>query len=397
MVWYRLDEPGTYSVAVVKSKDVEFAIYQSIDLSLPLGQYKDQTTERTLSRSAVDHPEKLIVDHPEKFTAKKYVMVDPPYYIRVYHPDRTATSDYILFVHKHGGESPENAIELIPHKSNPEVKWEIIDGVKTSVLPTFFPTSPPGPINPDDTVWFEFNTLAVADWGPDWPRVPQDIVCEMSGYDKDKPVFQMTLREADLTLTPDVRTDPPDPSKVTLRLNDLGPKKRYLCVTRKDDKFSAKTFAVVWKTNLTVFHGTMLDIPSAGKLPGTSSIGNPYELKIVCDNLTDPENGPDQILVRVWVDGNKRIEGLTNKEKFWLHSEGTLQALIPNGLRYLEKVSIQLSELDSVSGDDESKAIPFPPLDIHRENPKDKPYVFDFSGGLYILYYNRSSQLTSAK
>ena len=112
MMWHRLDEPGTYSIAVPSGGGMEFTIYSNLDLSLPWGQYKDETREFTGKDET-------------KFTAKKYVMVDPPYYIRVYHPDRTVTGDYTLFVHKHRGVDPDDAIVLLPHKplDAPDFGW----------------------------------------------------------------------------------------------------------------------------------------------------------------------------------------------------------------------------------------------------------------------------------
>jgi hypothetical protein len=364
MVWYRLDDPGTYSVAV-RSGDVEFEIYQSTDLSMPLGQYKDETTEHT------DELER-------KFTAKKYVMVDPPFYIRVYNPDRTETGVYTLFVHKHTGLSWQDAIGLCPHVPYPPA------------------TGPPlfrkdWPINPDDTVWFEFDPL-VADSG-----LPQNIVCEVSEYSEG--VFKMTLLKEDHKTKILGGETGPNPSKLTLPLNDASPEGRDLCVggskiyllvSRDDPTFTTERVAVKWTTNLTVFHSRLVDgrpVPSA------------IPLTLICDNETDPEWGVDEIIMKVWVDGIRVLEVFAGE--FEKGSEISVENLIPSsGYRYLDNVLVQLFEQDHVSADDPSKGMRFLPLDGHREighreMPYDKSDKLEFEGGEYFLNYNRSTFLTS--
>lgn len=348
MQWYRIDDPGTYSLAVLSSKDIEFAVYKSTDLSRPLGQYKDETTEYT------DKSQR-------KFTAKKHVMVDPPYYIRVYHSARTENGGYTLFIHKHGGVDKDDAIVLVPHKLYPE----------SPELPAVFPEGKA--INPDDTVWFQFDTLQ-SDSGE-----PQDIICEAAGYSKG--VFRMNLVDADGKTI--ISSTGPDPSKLTLPLSDVDPLKRplkvYLLVTRDDPTYRSDTVTVKWTTNLTVFHGWQLKVPDAS------------ELRLFCDDETNPEPfGSDEIVMRMWVDGRKIIEAVVGE--FEDGDLASLEGIIPKtGFRYVHDVVVQLYEVDHVSPDDPSEGKVVPILKEHRPKPNDEPLKFFFEDGEYTIQFNRSS------
>lgn len=347
MVWYRVDDPGTYSLAVLSSKDIEFAVYKSTDLSRPLGQYKAETIE-------------YMDKNQRKFTAKKHVMVDPPYYIRVYHQARYVNGDYSLFIHKHRGVDKDDAIVLVPHKLYPE----------SPKLPPVFKKGEA--INPDDTVWFQFDTLQ-SDSGE-----PQEIVCEVAGYSKG--VFRMTLVEADGKTI--ISSTGPDPSKLTLPMSDVDPLKRplkvYLLVTRDDPTYASDTVTVKWTTNLTVFHGWQL-------VPDT------LELRLFCEDETNPEPfGSDEIVMRIWVDGKKMID--TFVAEFEDGDVASLEGIIPKtGFRYLHDVVMQLYEIDHVSPDDPSEGKVVPILKEHRLKPNDEPLKFNFEDGEYHIQFNRSS------
>ena len=361
MVWYRLDEPGTYSVAVRSTKGIEFIMYHNSDLSLPLGQYKDETTEFTDEREI-------------KFIAKKYVLAEPPYYIRVYHPDRSVTDDFKLFIHKHRGVDSKDAIVLIPHKEEggPDVGW--------------FPENEV--LNPDDTVWFQFNTLGI---DRESGGVPQDIFCEVSSY--SEPAFHMTLLEADAKTV--ISTTRRELSKLTLGFSDPGPSLRYLTVTRDSPSHTNK-FNIKWTTNLTVFHSQFVQDYPIPSPKGPKSIDTSQEPMLKCENETDPESGgSDQIQIRIWVDGKERASGYLGE--FEKDSSAGLTKLIPDhGFRYLSEIKIQLWELD-VGPDDPSNVLTIRPLTEHRTqrweigDPK-----FDFEDGIYSIVFNRSAQLTSS-
>jgi hypothetical protein len=379
VVWHRIDEPGAYSIAVLGEIGAKFMIYHNSDLSLPLGQYKDETNEIT--------PSEFNMMAPLKFISKKYVMVDPPYYIQVYHPDRAVTGDYALYIHKHRGVSPNDAIPLLPHKEeeSPDVGW--------------FPIH--NPLNPEDTVWFEFHTLGI---DRVYGRVPQDISCEVSSY--SEPVFRMTLYEEDEITHKrvEVSRTGPAPSKMTLNLTDEGPTKRYIAITRDEPTQETNKFNIKWTTNLTVLHGLFVDrypipYPKKEEIPVIPSAIEPV---LKCENLCDPENGPDDIIMKIWVDGNPTPIVAAYLGEFTTDSKPySLTHLIPPyGIRYLSKLEIQIWEGDSGSDDDPSDKITIPELNEYRVQPWDKSGsgyfpVFDFQGGLYSITLNRSSYLPS--
>ncbi|KAF5431843.1 Endonuclease, partial [Candidatus Methanophagaceae archaeon] len=119
MQWYRIDESGSYSIYIsgVVEGDVMFHVYESDDLSRPIGNYHGVVTEWGL----------------------KFVMPEAPFYIRVFASDRFWQGDYYIQFHKHEGASPEDSITLKP--ARPETR-----------------KMPPTPMNPENAVWFDFHT-----------------------------------------------------------------------------------------------------------------------------------------------------------------------------------------------------------------------------------------------
>ena len=100
MQWYRIDKAGSYSVqaAATSGDRVGVAVYAAADLSRPLSPFYGEVNPRY---------------------GPKYVMTDPPYYVRVFAkdpatgaPDRSWTGTYTITFHEYRGTSPDDSISL---------------------------------------------------------------------------------------------------------------------------------------------------------------------------------------------------------------------------------------------------------------------------------------------
>jgi hypothetical protein len=208
MQWYRIDKPGSYSInSNAAGGDVMFHVYESDDLSRPIGNYHGEVTEYGL----------------------KFVMPEAPFYIRVFAPDRSWHGEYWIKFHKHQGEGPWDSITLLPARSDT------------------YPM-PPIPLNPENAVWFDFYT----------------DVSENQEY----PQLQFLLNSSDNIFTfglldsnEDVLTAPgdisesltPDGFQALLNRSDLHEGKYYLKVLPKIVNPSGKEFIIEWRTTLTYF------------------------------------------------------------------------------------------------------------------------------------------------
>jgi hypothetical protein len=228
-------------------------------------------------------------------------------------------------------------------------------------------------------LWFDFDTLK-ADSGE-----PKDVDCEVSKYSKG--IYRMNLFKVDGTSLKLIDSTGPDPSKLTLTIHDdIGPTKIYLTVTRDDPTFPEDTMAAMWKSNLTILHGLGLGVP------------NSSELQLYCDEITDPKNGPDTINIKMWVDGEQKLD--VNLGEFEDGTPKGLETVIPSaGFRYLHDIQVVLDEVDvDVFGDhsDSSGLKTIPLLSEPRPMPvPNAKTLFEFAGGKYTLKYNLGWQVTN--
>ncbi len=86
MQWFRIEEPGSYSIGVGSDPEMDFMVYQEEDLSRPRPSYHKMKSE----------------------WGTRYYLPKPPYYVRVFAtkdaakvPDREKTGNYLLKVHRH--------------------------------------------------------------------------------------------------------------------------------------------------------------------------------------------------------------------------------------------------------------------------------------------------------
>jgi hypothetical protein len=136
MEWYRFDSGGTWSFGVFEAdtfskpkKGVSFDVYEGTDLTEPIAQYADETTNVTVGQ--------------DKVTLRKFLVPKGPIFVRVYTDDRHATGgNYQLFVHQNRCTSAADACALQPNLiTDPKLSRDLH-------------------FNADDTAWFELTTDA---------------------------------------------------------------------------------------------------------------------------------------------------------------------------------------------------------------------------------------------
>lgn len=341
MQWYRFDTPGTYAFAV--EGGAQFRVYTSRDMSTPAPQYFGETIEFTPFRG-----------HPVKGT--KFVLPEPPFFVRVFHPDRWKTGNYKLVAHRANCRSKEEACVL---EAQSPVK-HLLPGV---------------PINPDDTAWFELRTEKADSGDAQRLRFAVDKFMGSS--------FNLELRRDDgltsvASASPEPDPDNPGMSRAVIEFSNVGGKKFYLLVKRSN--LAATDYRIGWETNLTVLHGQVAGVPGAASE------------NLFCVVETDGILDIDEIHLTVVVDGIKKVDDLFIGE----YDDGvyrTMEDLIGT-VRYLDKVEVTLREEDGgASGDDDFLSTTIGGLPGGKRQDLNTTSVLACCDGKYLLRYNRSRSL----
>jgi len=211
MQWYRLDQPGTYSIKVSAAGPVKFSLYEATDLSRPLSDYFGKISE----------------------WGRKFVVPEAPFYIRVFATDRSHTGTYTLMVHKHRGANRHDALVLDP----------------------FIPAKgkiPATPLSTENAVWYEFRAQVT-----DGPNTLHPRHAIMIGYTDTEP-FDMLLLTGDTASfiqqarkLKDSWTFPG--YRRIIEHKQLPPKDYYLKVLPLSPNPANHAFALEWRTTLTHF------------------------------------------------------------------------------------------------------------------------------------------------
>ncbi len=341
MQWYRFDTPGTYAFAV--GDWFQFRVYTSRDMSTPVPNYFGETIEFTPHRG-----------RPVKGT--KFVLPEPPFFVRVFHPDRASTGKYRLVAHRANCSSKEEACVL------------------QAQMPIQH-TLPNVPINPDDTAWFELHTEK-ADSGK--AQKLRFVVDQFTGSS-----FSLELRRDDgmttvATASPEPDPDNPGMSRSVIQFEGADGKKLYLLVKRSSP--AATSYRIGWKTNLTVLHGQGAGVPGAASE------------NLFCVEETDGAVDIDEIYLTVVVDGVKKVDDLYIGD----YDDGvyrTMEDLIGT-VRYLDTVEVTLRDEDGgASGDDDFLSTTIQGLPAGKRQDLNTTSVLACCDGKYLLRYNRSRSL----
>jgi len=117
MQWYLVTKPGSFSFEVKSPGPVELSVYEEDDLTRPIRDFYGEVTE----------------------WGRRFEVLKPPFYIRVYSPDRGFAGSFDLTVHQHTGDGPEDAISLYPYMAKEK-------------------TYPSMPLPYDTAMWFVIKT-----------------------------------------------------------------------------------------------------------------------------------------------------------------------------------------------------------------------------------------------
>jgi hypothetical protein len=227
MKWYRFDEAGTYSFDLQGPDGAEFRVYEGTDLTTPVVNYKKETTE---------------VQFKDLFVGEQFRISSAPFYVRVYHPDRTQGDvEYSLLALRHDCLSMQTACALRPGEA----------------LPHALPADPLGGLG--NEAWFELYTEST----------PNDLTQELRFFVQAIPDtasdggFELELVDAD-------GVSPIDSNKIlepavgglglSIRSTETKNVKRYLKVVRMPPGTAPypaqyNHFAIGWTTDLTILFG----------------------------------------------------------------------------------------------------------------------------------------------
>jgi hypothetical protein len=231
MHWYRFETPGTYSFQFESPDGADYRVYEAVDLTTPVPQYKEEET---------------VVDFPRfQFHGKQFRISKAPFYVRVFHPDRAkAGADYALIALRHDCGTIEQACALKP-------------GEQRSHL---MPANPTGGNGKE--AWFELIT----------EETPGDLLQDLSFHVTDigyaaQFAFKLEWRAEDGTtvIGADGETEPDTgggpPYHLRIDGSETEKKKFYLVVLRDVGNVvppypaDFNAFRIRWETDLTILFG----------------------------------------------------------------------------------------------------------------------------------------------
>lgn len=340
MQWYRFDEPGTYAFA--SDNNTELRVYAPNDISTPAPQYFEETITFTPVRG-------------KPTVGKKFHLPEPPFYVRVFHPDRSFTGNYKFVAHRATGASQEEAIVL---RANEPIVH----------------TLPGAPVNATDTTWFQLHTEKA------YSGQAQDLQFLVDQFSGDS--FSVELRRANGTTVVAGASSEVDPNNASLRrvrMDMLGPdgEKLYLLVKRLN--LGVTSFQVGWRTNLTVLHGQGAGVPGAASQ------------NLYCVEETDTL-GIDEVYLTVVVDGVLKVNDVYIGE----YDDGTYRTMedLLGTIRFLDKVEVTLREEDgAANGEDDFLSTTIGGLASDKLHDLNRTSVLQCCGGKYLLRYNLSRSL----
>jgi endonuclease/exonuclease/phosphatase family metal-dependent hydrolase len=366
MQWWRIDEPGTYTVAFspqAVAQGVTFEAYEAEDLSSPLGGGYELGPDTMLACTNYAARSKTFRGC-ETVTGQQVVLPKAPIYLRVYNPNRAWSGPYWVAIHRHTCRSKEDNCYLLPNN------------------PTAFDFPAAGTyLNDQDTAWFRLDVTQQADTGK--PQSLRFYVENRLAGNWTQP--KLALRDGTganavsqigghALVGPTPSTDAAGVRSIDLQGQTAANANYYLLVKRANVNRPLKVRAG-WQTNL--------------MLLGGSNVG-PLAARLNCEDETNPEGGADEIRLEVNVDNTGwQTRGSSDYEcddsqdpRNWDSGLGLI--------RYLDSVQFRLIEVDENAANDESETWPVGAWDLKTavEGGAEAAHGFVFAGGEYTLYCN---------
>lgn len=285
MQWFRIDEPGTYTIEVTGSVRMRADVYSSTDMSTPRIPYGGGEERSFKDPSGQSH------------TGILHHVRTAPFYIRVTPAVRGFTGSYVLAVHHHLCTGFEDECILLPNEPvPPEVR-----------IPT-------DALDWDGRLYFLIDTD-----GP-FDDAAQDLLFDVDGAGDPGGLFPGGFGYAVMLGTPDCRVHAPalgclvttgastDPMMAHVRDAALNRSRLNLIVEPRPDHPPA--LAASWSTNLVLLHAWVGDGDD-----GVEETADPtaQDLRLKCnrqarrpDGLLDPFDPIDDEHVRlqIFLDGD---------------------------------------------------------------------------------------------
>jgi len=367
MQWWRIEEPGTFTIALspeAVGQGVTFQVYEADDLSHPLGGAHQLGPSDLLACAAYSTRGAGAYYRCEEVEGQEIVLPEAPFYLRVFYPDRSWSGAYWIAVHRHNCRSQADSCYLQPNQPV---------GFDFPAAGTY--------LNPEDTAWFRLQIQHQADTGnPQSLRFytenaasgswiePKLALWDQSGSQEVSQIDGQSLGDWISSIAPS------GAKRIALEAETSKNAAYYLSVTRSDVDQTLQIVAG-WQTNL--------------MLLGGSNVG-PAAAQLVCTDETNPEGGVDEVKFQLNIDnGGWHTRG---ESDFECDNDSDLRNWDgPLGLiGYLQSVQFRLIEVDENAEDDESpiKDVGVWPMETAISGPDASSRAFSFVGGRYTFDFN---------
>jgi hypothetical protein len=379
--WFRVDRDGTFSFAVRtpqagtkawKDGGVDFEVYESTDLTHPVGPYKQMTSSLQTCQDPLAQNDCVAA----QTTGTTFVLPKSPFYVKVFRKDGEPGIKYSLLIHRHACTDQNDACVLRPGADAEGPEW-----------------STSAPINADDTAWFRVDTQSSI------TKQAQDLNFMMTNP-SGQPAT-LALRDQNGTVLID-RTAPADASITGPDIAGkdaallVGPNTFYVTIKRPlpvGGQF-VTGLAARWTTNLTVLHG---EIDGLG---GTDDKGRPLTALIIkvvdeTNGALGTEIGGDEVGLSFTTD----TDNSTKTFPIWDHNmdEGEaapLDAELPP-IAFVDHITVRFCEVGGFLDDTGCNAQRINTLSPDDERAWSQKLEAEFDGGTWRLYYNVSHQLNT--
>ncbi|MBK8716992.1 MAG: endonuclease/exonuclease/phosphatase family protein [Deltaproteobacteria bacterium] len=351
MKWFRFDEPGTYSFELQTSSGAEFRVYEAIDLTTPVVNYKAETTELHFRR--------------DDFVGKEFRISSAPFYVRVFHPDRTQTNvEFTLRTVQHDCLTIDTACALRPGDA----------------LAHDLPANPTGGLG--NEAWFELCTEAT----------PQDLTQDLTFFVhgiRDTATdggFQLELVDADgVAIDSDEILEPASGGVgLAIRKYERHEIKQYLRLTRSPPMSAPypsryNHFAIGWTTDLSIFFGS-------------AQGGQSLQLRCLEENDGVDLDYDDEMWLAFVKLGASEIVSATFIGDFDAGNKAPMDAMLGGPIYFTDADPLVLhfyEDDDFLNGDNDEYERSIATLDRATAGPVAETFVFEPGGsGLYQFRYN---------
>lgn len=311
MHWYRVEERGGYRIWLGNGDPrVRVDVYTADNLSVPVVPFT------TLDDPAAGR----------RLPGVRYALPSAPFFLRVYLAERVGESYYEIRLHRYTGTGPDDAIPLlrgVPERGFPK------PGAPHSL------DNPGTPWSEHDAVWF----VAPMDTEPDGSL---EVVSTVTVEDPDTRAFSPLLLGHAPGGGIELVEEAPADAVVTVTGSYARPMTGYVLVRRQDPTFTAPTFVVTLRSNVSYLYGN----PTAPRSRARAMA------RLFCVDETNgfagSEWGSDDIQVNVTANGVLRVH-IPNSDYLEFDDDSLRDLAQIDMVRYTGSVEVELVELDDLS------------------------------------------------